>query len=194
MRFQPCKHYYYFLQPANNLIGDSSKHMNANQGRRKINSKLATISLITFALIGIEQIEINSGWHKAFAQDTSSSKFSVYCDPNGLGTGECYRFDNSEKVSCEYASQDFIQCQPKNSPPVICVYFAPWQFSCQSFSQGNPLSDQNKCDLPLDASGRCLNPLRDRTKDRLIEKPTSDIRSDEFGNTALPDTLKDTLK
>lgn len=61
-----------------------------------------------------------------------NSNFNVYCDPNGGATGTCTTFDQNIILDCEYASQEFIQCTSRSTKQILnCLYYAPFQFSCQ---------------------------------------------------------------
>jgi len=90
-------------------------------------------SLLTiFALSGL-----HCGWAYGQSFDGSqpsqiSSKFNVYCDPNGGNTGTCWTFDGNAPLDCQYASQDFIQCSLRaTKQKLICLAYAPYQFACR---------------------------------------------------------------
>jgi len=89
-----------------------------------------------------------------------TEQFNVFCDANGGGTGVCNRLDNSELLSCELSSQEFIRCHAKQGYLANCLYFAPGQFACRKMADArlNPLGD---CQESLQSSSSCRQPLRE---------------------------------
>ena len=61
----------------------------------------------------------------------TADEFNIYCDYNGGETGSCFRLDNSEPLSCFYASQDFIRCKSGRGYKADCLYYGSSQFACE---------------------------------------------------------------
>lgn len=105
------------------------------------------------------------------------AQFNIFCDPNGGGTGQCRRLDDNTQISCQYASQDFIQCQqPNRNLLSICVNFAPWQYACKA-NRNVQLNQDGSCKNSLDSSSNCRSPLKKGYTDQLNALP------DTFGIT-----------
>jgi len=107
----------------------------------------------------------------------SPPTFDIYCDPNGGGTGQCIRLDDNSAISCQYASQDFIQCQSNLGTLAICVNYAPWQFSCKVRRDAR-INPDGSCVDSLDASSSCRSPIRKKYTDSLTPNLPSPVLTD----------------
>ena len=150
------------------------------------------IKTLIFGVICATSLQVKAQNQPLSTQPNSTTSFNIFCDPNGGGTGECRREDNQNKISCEFASQNFIQCKDTQNNTLICVNFSPGQFECQATQSGPLIDNQQKCSTPLDSLGNCRNPLRNvLSPGREIQQlsPQQTIKSTRFTKDTLTETL-----
>lgn len=99
-----------------------------------------------------------------------TEQFNIYCTYNGDNTGECTRTDNNQPLSCEYASQDFIQCRSPKGYLATCLYFDTNQFACRRLRDAE-ITPKGQCNNPLDSSNSCRPPVREKFSNPLTPLP-----------------------
>ena len=125
-----------------------------------------------------------------------TEQFNVFCDANGGGTGECNRLDNSELLSCELSSQDFIQCRSRQGYLANCLYYAPGQFACRKIADVR-LNPRGECEDSLQSSSGCRQPLREKFTNPLtpLQKPdASTSPQPSYPSNPLKVPFPDTLR
>ncbi len=105
-----------------------------------------------------------------------TEQFNVFCDANGGGTGTCNRLDTSELLSCEFSSQEFIQCHSTQGYLANCLYYAPGQFACRKIANVR-LNSRGQCEDSLQSSSSCRQPLREKFTNPLTPLQPPDASS-----------------
>ena len=123
-----------------------------------------------------------------------SESFTIFCDPNAGGTGECYRSDNNDAIACTYASQDFIRCRSRSGLASTCMYYSPNQFVCKE-NRGAVIGKDWACKDAL-TTDLCRPPLRDEYTDKMRPgnldpkstqlAPSNGINSDAVDQDVVP--------
>lgn len=152
------------------------------------------INALLTASVSVAALQANAQSQSQVGHANNTILFNIFCDPNGGGTGECKREDNHAAIGCEFASQNFIQCQGIQGAQFICVNFAPNQFECQGTQGRDPMDNQQNCSIPPASHGNCRSTLRSTlttVKSNAQSSSLQTIKSTRLTSDTLVDTLGD---